>query len=197
MIERLDEYLPEKRIRHSINVAKAAKKLCTHCPCDKDKAEVAAILHDTAKYVKFSDVQVYCDKYDIELDELEKKSTALSHSILGSYIARYEFGIDDEEILSAIRYHTTGRPDMTNLEKVIYLADLIEDGRDYPGVEDLRELAYSGKIDEAVVQSIDNTIVLLVSKKSTIHLRTVEARNFYVQKLREERKNLKKEKGDM
>lgn len=188
MIEKLGDYLPEKRIRHSLGVAKAAVKLCEFRGCDKEKAEIAAILHDTAKYVKFADVGGYCEKYGIELDELEKESTALSHSVVGSYIAKYEFGIEDEEILGAIRYHTTGKPGMTALEEVIFLADLIEENRDYEGVESLRELAYSGMVDEAIIKSIDNTIKVVMSKKAPLHTRTVETRNFYIRKLRKEKK---------
>ena len=189
MIEKLNDYLPEKRKRHSLNVAKSAMRLSELRGCDAKKAEIAGILHDTAKYVKFANVDSYCKKYGIVLDELEKNSTALSHSVLGAYIAKYEFGIDDEEILNAIRYHTTGKPNMAPLEEVIYLADLIEEGRDYPGVEELREMAYSGRIDEAIVKSIDNTITLVLRKKSPLHTRTVEARNYYIQKIR----SLKKE----
>lgn len=188
MIDKLDDYLPEKRKRHSLNVAKSAIKLSKLRGCDAEKAEIAGILHDTAKYVKFADVEGYCDKYGIVLDELEKNSTALSHSVLGSYIAKNEFGIDDEEILGAIRYHTTGKPDMSPLEEVIYLADLIEEGRDYPGVDELREMAYSGKIDEAIVKSIDNTITLVLKKKAPLHTRTVEARNYYIQKIKSMKK---------
>lgn len=188
MIERLSDYLPEKRIRHSLNVAKAAVKLCEFCGCDKEKAEIAGILHDTAKYIKFEKVDDYCKKYGIELDKLEESSTALSHSLVGAYIARYEFGIEDREILDAIRYHTTGRANMKPLEKAIYLADLIEPGRDYPGVEELREMAYSGKIDEVIVKSIDNTITLVLKKKSLLHTRTVEARNYYIHKLKSVKK---------
>ncbi|WP_437130173.1 bis(5'-nucleosyl)-tetraphosphatase (symmetrical) YqeK [Peptostreptococcus russellii] len=188
MIERLSDYLPEKRIRHSLNVAKAAVKLCEFCGCDKEKAEIAGILHDTAKYIKFEKVDDYCKKYGIELDKLEESSTALSHSLVGAYIARYEFGIEDREILDAIRYHTTGRANMKPLEKAIYLADLIELGRDYPGVEELREMAYSGKIDEVIVKSIDNTITLVLKKKSPLHTRTVEARNYYIHKLKSVKK---------
>lgn len=184
MIEKLNDYLPEKRKRHSLNVAKSAMRLCEFRACDRKKAEIAGILHDTAKYIKFADVGKYCKKYGIELDDLEKESTALSHSIVGAYIAKYEFGIDDEEILGAIRYHTTGRPNMTALEEIIFLADLIEEARDYPGVEELRKMAYSGEIDRAIVKSIDNTITLLLRKKSTIHTRTVDARNYYIRKIK-------------
>ncbi|WP_101772624.1 bis(5'-nucleosyl)-tetraphosphatase (symmetrical) YqeK [Peptostreptococcus faecalis] len=184
MIEKLKDYLPEKRIKHSLNVAKAAIKISEQTGCDKEKAEIASILHDAAKYVKLADVQSYCDKYNIVLDDMEKKSTALSHSILGAYIAKYEFGVDDEEILNAIRYHTTGKPNMTPLEETIYLSDLIEEGRNYPGVDSLRELAYSGKIDEALANLLDSSIINVLKKKAVLHLRSVEARNYYVEKVK-------------
>lgn len=195
MIDRLDEYLPEKRKIHSLGVAKSAVLLARIYGADEDKAEIAGILHDTAKYVKLVDVPSYCDKYGIELDEMEKVSTALSHSVLGSFIAKYEFGIDDSEIISAIRYHTTGRADMTLLEEIVYLADLIEDGRDYPGVDELRELAYGGKLHEAVLKSFDNSINLVIKKKSPLHLRSVEARNYYLKIVKDmEKERIKNEK---
>ncbi|MBC2576071.1 bis(5'-nucleosyl)-tetraphosphatase (symmetrical) YqeK [Peptostreptococcus canis] len=190
MIEKLSEYLPEKRKIHSLNVAKAAVRLSEIYGCDPEKAEIAGILHDTAKYVKLADVPGYCEKYNIILDEMEKNSTALSHSVLGTYIAKYEFGIKDEEILSAIRYHTTAKPNMSLLEKVVYIADLIEIGRDYPGVEELRELAYGGFLDEAIVKSIDNTISQVLKKKSLLHLRTVESRNYYLKKIKNANKSI-------
>lgn len=190
MIEKLSEYLPEKRKIHSLNVAKAAVRLSKIYGCDPEKAEIAGILHDTAKYVKLADVPGYCEKYNIILDEMEKNSTALSHSVLGAYIAKYEFGIKDEEILSAIRYHTTAKPNMSLLEKVVYIADLIEIGRNYPGVEELRELAYGGFLDEAIVKSIDNTISQVLKKKSLLHLRTVESRNYYLKKIKNANKSI-------
>lgn len=180
MIEKLKDYLPEKRWTHSLNVARAAVKLSELVGCDSQKAEIAGILHDTAKYVKLADVGSYCEKYNIQLDEMEKKSTALSHSVLGYYIAKYEFDIEDEDILSAIRYHTTAKPGMNILEKIIYVADVIEVGRDYPGVDDLREVAYSGDLDRAVLMALDNAIMSVIRKKAPLHLRTIEARNYYL-----------------
>ena len=180
MIEKLKDYLPEKRWTHSLNVARAAVKLSELVGCDSQKAEIAGILHDTAKYVKLADVGSYCEKYNIQLDEMEKKSTALSHSVLGYYTAKYEFGIEDEDILSAIRYHTTAKPGMNILEKIIYVADVIEVGRDYPGVDDLREVAYSGDLDRAVLMALDNAIMSVIRKKAPLHLRTIEARNYYL-----------------
>lgn len=197
MIDKLDEYLPEKRKRHSLGVAEAAVKLAKIYSADEDKAEIAGILHDTAKYVKLVDVPSYCEKYHIELDDMEKVSTALSHSVLGSYIARHEFGVLDEEILSAIRFHTTAKPEMTLLEEIVYLADLIEVGRDYPGVDELRDMAYSGQLHEAVLKSLDNSINLVIKKRSPLHLRSVEARNYYLKIVKNKEKELRNTKKEV
>lgn len=188
MIEKLRDYLPERRMVHSMNVAKSAMELCDIYGGDREKAEIAGILHDVAKYVKFSDVESYCHKYGIELDDIEKTNTSLSHSILGMYIAKNEFGIDDEEILNAIRFHTTGRPAMSLLEKIIFIADVVEVGRDYPGVDVVRELAFGGELEEAIVHSIDGTISVVLSKKAVLHTRTVEARNYYVKLIKDREK---------
>lgn len=184
MIEKLKDYLPEKRIRHSKGVAKAAVSLAKIYGFNEEKAEIAGILHDTAKYVRFEDVEKYCEKYSIELDDMEKKSTALSHSILGRYIAEFEFGINDKEILSAIRYHTTGKPNMSDLESIIYLADMIEEGRVFEGVDTLRELAYSGRLIESIYRTMNNSIEVVIKKNAPIHMRTIEARNYYLGKFK-------------
>lgn len=154
-----------KRYVHSLNVADSAKKLAKMYGADEEKAYLAGVVHDCAKYFKTDKVNYYVEKYNIELDELEVGNISLSHSIIGSYVAKYDFGIDDEDIISSVRYHTTGKVDMNLMEKIIYVADLIEVGRDYPGVEELRELAYGGDIDAAMIQSFDNTIALMLKKE--------------------------------
>ena len=92
------------------------------------------------------------------------------------------FNIDDEEILNAIKYHTTGRENMSILEKVIYMADLIEEGRSFPKVEELRELTYGGKMEEALLMSFNNTIKFVIDNNQLIHPRTVKARNYIMSK---------------
>ena len=178
--EKLKELLTEKRYVHSLNVADSAKKLAKIYGADEEKAYLAGVVHDCAKYFKTDKVDRYVEKYNIELDELEVGNISLSHSIIGSYVVKYDFGIDDEDIISSVRYHTTGKVDMNLMEKIIYVADLIEVGRDYPGVEELRELAYVGDIDAAMIQSFDNTIALMLKKGNTIHPRSVAARNFMI-----------------
>lgn len=178
--DKVKNMLPEKRYRHSLNVANCAVKLSEIYGCDKEKAYVAGITHDCAKYLNKEEVKYYIDKYKIILDDLEKESLALSHSLIGSYIAKYEFGINDEDIINAIKYHTTGKEDMNLIEKIIYIADLIEEDRDFPGVEELRNLVYSKELDKALIISFDNTIKFVIDNNQLIHNRTVNARNYLI-----------------
>lgn len=183
-IDKVKNMLPEKRFNHSLNVAKTAKELGKIYGYDEDKAYLAGILHDNSKYLDKKQVQVYVDKYNIELDELEKDSLALSHSIIGSYIAKYEFNIDDNDIINAIRYHTTGRENMILLEKIIYISDLIEQDRNFPGVDALRILVYDKKLDEALLISYNNTIKFVIDNNQTLHERTIKARNYILNELK-------------
>ncbi len=175
---KLNEMLPKHRILHSEGVAKCAVKLSELYGCDKEKAYLAGILHDCAKYLNEEQVKDYVDKYEIYLDEYEKYNLALSHSIIGSVIIRHEFDIEDIDIITAVRYHTTGKSNMDLLEKIIYIADLIEENRNYPGVDKLRELTYSKQLEEALLLSFNNTIKLVIDRNQIIHPRTIEARNY-------------------
>lgn len=176
--EKLNLMLPQNRIDHSINVADCAVKLSKIYNIDSDKAYIAGLVHDCAKYLNKEEVEEYINKYEIYLDELEDESLALSHSVIGASIARYEFGIDDIEIIDAIKYHTTGKEDMNLLEKIIYMADLIEDGRNFPMVDRLRELTCGKDIDKALLLSFDNTIKFVINNNQLIHPRTISARNY-------------------
>lgn len=181
--KKLEDMLPKRRMKHSLNVANCAVKLCEIYNCDKEKAYLAGIVHDCAKYLDKDQVKYYVKKYNIELDEYEKNNLALSHSIIGSYIAKYEFEISDEDVLNAIRYHTTGKENMNILEKIIYIADLIEEDRDFPNVDILREYTYSGKLDEALLLSFNNTIKFVIDNNQLIHPRSVIARNYIMKRI--------------
>ena len=174
----LKEMLPERRLKHSLNVSKCAVKLSEIYKCDKQKAEIAGLVHDCAKYFTDEQIEDCVRKFNIELDSLEVNNIALSHSVIGSYVAKEVFNIDDEEIINAIKYHTTGRENMSLLEKIIYMADLIEEGRKFPRVEELRELTFSGKLEEALILSFNNTIKFVIDNDQLIHPRTVSARNY-------------------
>lgn len=181
--KKLKEMLPDKRLIHSLNVADCAVKLCDIYNYNKEKAYIAGLVHDCAKYLNKEEVDYYVEKFKIELDELEVNNLALSHSVIGSYIAEYEFDINDREILDAIKYHTTGKEDMSLLEKIIYMADLIEKDRNFPGVDLLRKLTYDGKLDEALLISFNNTIKFVIDNNQLIHPRTVNARNYIMKNI--------------
>lgn len=179
----LKEMLPERRLKHSLNVSKCAVKLSEIYKCDKQKAEIAGLVHDCAKYFTDEQIEDCVRKFNIELDSLEVNNIALSHSVIGSYVAKEVFNIDDEEIINAIKYHTTGRENMSLLEKIIYMADLIEEGRKFPRVEELRELTFSGKLEEALILSFNNTIKFVIDNDQLIHPRTVSARNYILRNI--------------
>jgi len=115
------------------------------------------------------------------LTEEDKKSPAVLHSILGRYIAKIKYNIKDKEILDAIRYHTTGRTNMSNLEKIIFISDYIEPGREFKGVEKVRYLAEKN-IDESVIIAMKNTIAFLEKNNKHVHKDTLDGLNYLLKK---------------
>ncbi|MDO4300894.1 MAG: bis(5'-nucleosyl)-tetraphosphatase (symmetrical) YqeK [Clostridia bacterium] len=166
---RLHSVLTPKRYKHTQGVAQEALQLAKRYDIDSDKAYLAGLLHDCAKCLTDEEKLELCDKYGLILDDILKSQPDLTHSFLGAKIAEKEYGINDNEILDAIAYHTTGRPDMSMLEKIIFIADYIEPNRDYfQGLDKVRELAYKD-INKAVICSLENTINYNKHKKRIIH----------------------------
>jgi len=174
--KKLKESLSEARYIHSINVMEEAVKLAVHYNADAEKARIAGILHDCAKNMGKEEEEKLLKKYGIVTDDIQKRSHALIHSMLGMYIARDEYGIDDEEILNAIYWHTTGRAGMSLLEKIIFIADYIEPGRDFDAAEKIRKHAYED-LDKCVLMCADSTIMYLIERGKLIHPYTLETRN--------------------
>ena len=179
MRTKLQGMLLEKRFNHSLMVCETAKELAKIYGADVKKAEIAGLLHDCAKNFSKDEMFSMCEKYSVKLDEVTKKQVGLIHAFLGAEVAKDLFGIDDEEIYDAIFYHTVGKPDMSLLTKIIYIADAIEPLRNYDGVEHLRELAHTD-LDKALVYQIDITIKSVLKKGSLLHLNTVDTRNYYL-----------------
>ena len=169
-------FLKESRMEHTLGVAETAVSLAGQYGCDVKKAEIAALIHDVAKNLSLQEMLNYCEKYDIIIDNAQKRQKALLHSVVSEAIAFFEMGIRDHGILSAVRYHTTGCADMDNLTKIIYLADAIEPNRTYEGVEKIRVLA-EADLNKACLASLDNTIKFLLSENSEIYPETIHARN--------------------
>lgn len=170
--EKLDDY----RYAHSINVSETAAELAKKYGADEKKAYEAGLLHDVMKNAQEEEVFSLLNAHGIEMTELEKKSPKLWHAIAGSVYCRYELEIEDEEVLSAIRYHTTGRAGMTLLEKVIFVADFISADRNYTGVEEMRARAEES-LESAAQEGLRFTIQELSTLNRCIHPDTVNAYN--------------------
>ena len=169
-------YLKHKRIPHVLGTEQEAIRLAERYGADVEKARVAALLHDCTKKLDMPAQLALCEQYGIELDELEQKALKLLHSKTGAAIARDVFGVDDE-VYSAIWYHTTGHANMTKLEKIIYLADYIEPSRDFPGVDTLRKVCYED-LDKGLLLGLEMTIEEMTAMGNPVHRATVEARDW-------------------
>lgn len=170
--------LPPARYEHTLRVEEIAVNLAEKLGIDKEKTSIAAILHDFCKFWPKETLKSWIHDRQLPLDLLEFHSE-LWHGPVGAEVAAIRFGITDQEILQAIRYHTTGRPEMSMLEKVIFLADIIEPGRQFPGVEELRKIA-KHDLDRAVLESLDQTIRFLLKKRQKIYPLTFLARNYFL-----------------
>jgi predicted HD superfamily hydrolase involved in NAD metabolism len=177
---RLRELLPEKRFNHSLGVQEEAVRLAKHWGADIDKASLAGLTHDCCKNLTVEEGRALAKQYNLTLDEITMNTKGLLHAPLGAEYAKREFGIDDNEVLDAIRSHTTGRSDMTLLEKIIYIADYIEPTRkNFTWLEPMRALAYKN-LDKAVLYGLNIAITYIIDKNEPLNLITLEARNYYL-----------------
>lgn len=142
MYEKLARLIPEKRLKHSVGVMETAVRLAPAAGVDVEKARIAGLLHDCAKKLSREEMLAACEKGGVALVQDEMESEFVLHAPAGVYVARYEFGVTDKEILSAIRWHTVGAPGMTPLDTLIFVADFIEPNRKpIPGLETIRKAA--------------------------------------------------------
>lgn len=173
----LKKILSEKRYVHSLGVADEARKLAAKYGVDESRAYLAGLVHDCAKEVPPQDMGgILKNKYGVSVDSMSKLTPKILHGVLGACEAQSKFGIYDPEILDAVKYHTTGKGNMSMLAKIIYIADYIEPNRDFDGVNELRRLAYKD-IDEAIIKGIDDTIRDLIERGLLLHPDTIHARN--------------------
>lgn len=173
--EKLKRSLSEERYLHSIGVMEKAVELAKQFNCDVKKAEIAGLLHDCAKCLSKEELQKYSDCFE----EDEKISSKTWHAPAGVIVAKEQFGIVDEEILSAIRWHTIGKKDMTDFEKIIFIADKIEDRtrEDELRIPITQALKERNNLDDAMFKSFEITINSLTARKLPICFRTIEVYN--------------------
>ncbi len=184
------ERVSEKRFKHSVNVAKAARWLAFKYGADEDKAVTAGILHDVTKEWTVHDHLTFLHTHNIGISSYEYVSNKLLHAITASCYSKLMLRIYDIDILNAIRFHTTARGNMSKLEKIVYLADGISEERKYSGVNELRHIA-DYNLDEAVFKELSGVISgELVSKGRLVHPDTIDAYNEYILLREKEKKTV-------
>lgn len=167
------------RFRHTIGVSDTSACLASRYGVDMQKAYISGLLHDCAKCVPDEQKITECEQNNIEITKSEYESPYLLHSKLGAFYADVKYGIKDEDILGAIKWHTTGHPDMTMLEKIVFVADYIEPYRNKAAnLDTIRYLAFTD-IDKAVLQILNDTINYLNKKGNPIDSITLDTYNFY------------------
>lgn len=174
------EQLTEHRYLHTIGVMETAVELAKQYGADEKKAELAAIFHDYAKFRPKAEMKaiIIAEGYP---EDLLQYSAELWHAPVGAYLVQKEAGITDQEIVEAIRYHTSGRPGMSLLDKIIYLADYIEPGRNFPGVDEVRAMA-KDNLDKALIKAVQNTILFLMKKNQPVYPDSFHTYNDLVKK---------------
>lgn len=183
--DRVRQVLPKKRFLHTQSVAHLACSIAMAYGEDHNKAMVAGLLHDYAKYMNDDDAIAICLKENILVSPMEQKHPYLLHGKLGAYYAKTIFGINDQDILSAITWHTTGKPNMNFLEKTIFVADYIEYRRTQPttpSLDEIRKIAFYN-LDLAVYYEISNTIAYLNHNNSDIDTMSLQTLEYYKQML--------------
>ena len=181
MQEKLQSAISVKRYIHTLGVADEAVKLAEiyGTAQDQQKARVAGLLHDCAKDYPESMRQRFCKEYKVKTDEIMNKQTDLIHPFLGAEVAKREYQVMDEDVLNAIRFHTTGRPNMSLLEKIVFIADYIEPNREkFGGLDEARRLAYLD-LDKAMAYILENTIEYVKARGRLLHPLSQEALEYY------------------
>lgn len=174
--------LKESRYIHSLGVEEMAVRLAKMHGADTDKAAFAGRYHDLAKNFDNETMDAYIRKYD--LPEYLLGNNALAHSKVAAAILENEFGVDDEDVLNAVRYHTTARKNMSILEETIFVADVVEDNRTYSDLDYYQQLAYRD-LDQACLEILEYTIGSLTSKEKEIDKDTLEARDWVLNRIKE------------
>ncbi|WP_186576471.1 bis(5'-nucleosyl)-tetraphosphatase (symmetrical) YqeK [Aquibacillus kalidii] len=177
----VEPHLKKSRFEHTKRVVETAVDLADFYQADIEKVELAAALHDYAKYRDKEEMKRWIIEESLPKDLLEFHHE-LWHGPVGSLLLKKEAGIKDTNVLSAVRWHTTGKAGMSLIEKIVFIADYIEPGRDFPGVDEVRHQVKLS-LDLACWMALRNTIQFLMSKKQTIYPDTFHAYNDFTSRL--------------
>lgn len=178
LMQEVQMHMSERRFKHVLGVEEMAVALAAKYGASEEKASIAALTHDYAKERPAEEFELIIkrDGYD---QDLLNYGNEIWHGLVGASMVQRELGIADEEILEAIRLHTTGAAKMSLLDKIIYVADYIEPGRNFPGVIEARELALVD-LDEAVAYETKHTLLHLIEQEHKIYPKTIETYNYWV-----------------
>lgn len=175
--------LDKERYEHTLGVMYTAASMAMCHGADVEQALMAGLLHDCAKCIPGDSKIRMCEKYHLNVSDVERSNPSLLHAKLGAFLAAKKYHVDDKEIISAIASHTTGRPHMSLLEKIIYIADYIEPGRpELPNMEEVRYLAFKD-IDECLYRILKDSLVYLKSLGKPIDPMTEKTYDYYRIKL--------------
>ncbi|MGN0612380.1 MAG: bis(5'-nucleosyl)-tetraphosphatase (symmetrical) YqeK [Porcipelethomonas sp.] len=190
----LKKRLSKKRLNHSLNVADAAMRLAEKYGGEPEKAYLAGLIHDICKEIPADEQEELMLKGNMKLSGAELSSKALWHGPAAAYYIKAELGIDDSDIINAVRYHTVGRAGMSQLEEIVYMADLISEERDYKDADKMRKLAFSD-FEKAMYEAVCYSVTSVIKKHGYIPECTVDLYNQYTYLYGVRRKN--KEKNDV
>lgn len=173
--------LTPQRYEHTLGVAYTAAALAMRYDVSMEAAQIAGLLHDCAKCISDEEKLFLCEKYQIDVTNIEHRNPYLLHAKVGTFLAEHDYGVEDYDILNAIRYHTTGRPNMSPLEKIIFVSDYIEPSRNHASnLTKIRKLSFIN-LDHALIQILTDTISYLKSNgNQEIDSLTEDTYRFYV-----------------
>lgn len=177
---KIEMHLGEELYQHSLGVAATARELALRFGADDYRAYLAGLLHDYGKGYEPDKLLEMAGKLGLVLDYYSRMEKRLLHAPVGAALLPVEMGIDDKEIIAAVACHTTGSPEMNIMGKVVYLADFIEPGRKFPGVDKIRRIA-GENLDEALLAVVDETIISIVKRGLLLHPLSVSFRNSLIE----------------
>lgn len=177
----LKQEMDDSRFEHTLGVMYTCAALAMRYEYDLEKAMLAGLLHDCAKCMPNAKKLKMAEKHHLEISSLERKNPFMLHAKLGAFLAKKKYDIEDEEILNAIRWHTTGRPDMTLLDKIVYVSDYIEPRRDKaPNLPKIRQLAFMD-LDQALIKILEDTLGYLGDSAEHVDAMTKKTYDYYMQ----------------